>query len=360
MGRDTIDAVEITVPAAVRAKAELAGAGEWLAGLPGLIAKLEEEWSITVGPAYPDATEAYVAEATRADGSPAVLKLLVPRASGAAAYEITVLRLTRGQGCVRLLRDDVDRGALLVERLGPALVDAGLPLEERLPILTDLAQAVWRPVRAAGPPTNSRLAADGGLAAGGGSTANGGPTGDDGSAANDGSAGDEGSAGDDGLAAGVSLPTGADKGRWLIDRIQRNPGKTDEQTIAYAIACAESRIAAHDHRRAVLVHGDVHQWNALRAGDGWKLVDPDGLLAEPEYDLGVLMREDPVELLAGDPWERACWLADRTGTDPTAIWEWGVVERLSTGLLLTALGMPVGDDMLRAATEISRRAGSAG
>ena len=42
------------------------------------------------------------------------------------------------------------------------------------------------------------------------------------------------------------------------------------------------------------MHGDVHQWNALQAaGGGFKLVDPDGLLAEAEYDLGILMREDP-------------------------------------------------------------------
>jgi streptomycin 6-kinase len=45
------------------------------------------------------------------------------------------------------------------------------------------------------------------------------------------------------------------------------------------------------------VHGDVHQWNALEAPadveQGFKLVDPDGLLAEAEYDLGVIMREDP-------------------------------------------------------------------
>jgi streptomycin 6-kinase len=298
--------MEITVPDAVRAKAALAGAGEWLTGLPELIAELESRWSITVGRAYPDATEAYVAEATRADGTPAVLKLLVPRASNAAVYEITVLRLAGGEGCVALLRDDMDRGALLVERLGPALVDAGLPLGERLEILTDLAQAVWRP------PTDT------------------------------------------------GLPTGAEKGRWLINHINKYADKTDKDVVSHAIACAERRIAAHDDRRAVLVHGDVHQWNALRSGAGWKLVDPDGLRAEPEYDLGVLMREDPVELLAGDPWDRAHWLADRTGTDATAIWEWGVVERLSTGLLLAALGMPVGNDMLDAAVEISRRAGSGG
>jgi streptomycin 6-kinase len=292
----------ITAPDPVRAKARLAGAETWLAGLPALVAELEREWSITVGRPYADATEAYVAEAILADGAPAVLKLLVPRASNAAAHEITVLRLAGGAGCVRLLRDDADRGALLLERLGPALVDAGLPIGRRLEILSDLASNVWRPAPEAG------------------------------------------------------LPTGAEKGRWLIDYITRTDGPCAERTIAHAVACAERRIAAHDDERAVLVHGDVHQWNTLRASDGWKLVDPDGLVAEAEYDLGVLMREDPVELMAGDPWDRAHWLAARTGTDATAIWEWGVVERVSTGLLLDSLGMPIGADMLAAADELSRRA----
>jgi streptomycin 6-kinase len=131
--------------------------------------------------------------------------------------------------------------------------------------------------------------------------------------------------------------------------------------VEYAVACAERRIAAHDDERAVLVHGDIHQWNTLRIDDdprtGYALIDPDGLLAEPEYDLGVMMREDPVELMDGDPWDRARWLAAQTGTDVTAIWEWGVVERVSTGLLLTSIDVqPVGRQMLDAADRISRSA----
>jgi streptomycin 6-kinase len=67
------------------------------------------------------------------------------------------------------------------------------------------------------------------------------------------------------------------------------------------------------------------------------------------------MREDPVELIRGDPRDRARWLATRTGLDPTAIWEWGVVERVSTGLLCTAIGLqPVGRQMLAAADLIAR------
>jgi streptomycin 6-kinase len=104
----------------------------------------------------------------------------------------------------------------------------------------------------------------------------------------------------------------------------------------------------------VLVHGDVHQWNAVQAERGFTLLDPDGLLAEAEYDLGILMREDPLELHDGDPYGRARWLAARTGLEVTAIWEWGCVERVSTGLLLTKIDLqPVGAQMLAAADHVA-------
>ncbi len=155
-------------------------------------------------------------------------------------------------------------------------------------------------------------------------------------------------------APGCGLPTGADKGRWLVDFItttwEELGRPCSERAVDHALACAGRRIDAHDDERAVLVHGDVHQWNALEWESGFKLVDPDGLLAEAEYDLGIIMREDPLELLDGDPHERARWLALRSGLDATAIWEWGVVERVSTGLLGTNVGLqPVARQMLAAA-----------
>src|SRR5262249_62163721 len=89
-------------------------------------------------------------------------------------------------------------------------------------------------------------------------------------------------------------------------------------------------------------------------GGGFRLVDPDGLLAEAEYDLGIIMREDPVELLHGDPRRRARWLAARCGLGAAAIWEWGVVERVSTGLLCTKIELqPVGRQMLAAADRVA-------
>lgn len=294
----------IQVPEVVRQKALAVGADVWLDELPLLVARLEQEWGIAVGAAYSDSTEAFVAEAICEDGTPAVLKLLVPRSGDAAENEITVLRLTDGEGCVRLLGDDAVRGALLLERLGRSLYQLGLPIRRRHEILCSAATRVWRP------------------------------------------------------APDCGLPTGADKGRWLADFITASWEELDhpcsERAIDYALTCAGRRVNAHRDERAVLVHGDVHEWNALEAAGGFKLVDPDGLLAEPEYDLGVIMREDPLDLLDREPNERARWLAARTGLDPTAIWEWGVVERVSTGLLCTRVGLQaVGGQMLAVADRIA-------
>jgi streptomycin 6-kinase len=289
------------LPEVLRNKAAAVGAQRWVADLPGLIAAIEHDWAVRVGRAYDLGTEAFVAEATQADGSPAVLKLMIPRPGNQTEHEVIVLRLTNGDGCVRLFRDDTARGALLLERLGRPLNELGYPVRRRHEILCDAAARVWRP------------------------------------------------------APDVDLPSGADKAQGLANFItaiwERLGRPCHERAIDYALACTARREAAHQAERAVLVHGDVHQWNALQADGTFKLVDPDGLLAEPEYDLGVLMREDPDE---GDLHERARWLAKRTGLDPAAIWEWGVAERVATGLLLTEIGLqPVGRQMLDAAERIT-------
>lgn len=61
------------VPAAVREKAKAAGAASWLDALPGLVADLERDWSITVGRPYQTSTEAFVAEAVLHGGTPVLL-----------------------------------------------------------------------------------------------------------------------------------------------------------------------------------------------------------------------------------------------------------------------------------------------
>lgn len=300
----------IELPAVVRNRATAVGAQWWIDGIDDLVAALADDWDFALGRSFDEGTEAFVAQVTRADGSAAVLKVLVPRAElGIDDHEALVLRSADGDGCPRLYRDDPARGALLMEFLGPSMFALGLPYERRLPLLCDAAQQIWRPM-------------------------------------------------DDDV-----LPTGADKAAYLAEFIARTWEELDrpcsQRAIDHALACARRRERAHDPTRAVLVHGDVHQWNALRVSDEdrdeFKLIDPDGLVAEAEYDLGVILREDPVELLAtGDPFATARWMADRYTLDATAIWEWGVAERVSTGLMATRLDLqPVGQQLLDAADRVS-------
>jgi streptomycin 6-kinase len=284
----------------VRNKAAVAGVSRWVDQLPNLVRELAEEWALTPLRPLTGGTESFILEVRKADGSLAVLKLLIPRGVDVTRNEIVVLQLADGEACPRLFNYDEQRGALLMERLGRPMCGLRIPVLQRHELLCSAAARLWRP------------------------------------------------------APDCSLPTGAEKGRWLIDFITATWEALDhpvhERVVDHAIACAERRIAAHDEERSRLVHGDVHQWNALESADGFKLVDPDGLLAEPEYDLGIIMREDSVELLEEGPWNRAHRLACLAGLNPTAIWEWGVVERLSTGLHCLQVELqPEGQDMLAAA-----------
>lgn len=245
----------LPVPTLVQNKAVALGCAPWVDDLPELVREMERDWSLRVGRVFTDATEALVLEATLTDGSAAVVKIPIPTQPDdpkAVGREATVLRLANGVGCVRLLRADIDRGVLLLERLGQTLHERSLSIRERHEVLCAAAERVWRP------------------------------------------------------APGAGLPTGAEKGRWLAESIvtvwEETSRPFSARAVDHALSCAARRIAAHDDERAVLVHGDVHEWNVLESPDGgFKLIDPDGLLCEAEYDLGVIMREDPVELMVGGP-----------------------------------------------------------
>jgi streptomycin 6-kinase len=297
--------VALEIPPVVRNKALVAGAELWLEDVDALVADLASEWQFTPRRVFSDASEALVLTVDLTVGGSAVLKLMIPREGSHAENEISVLHLVDGDGCPRLLSWDAERGAMLMERLGTPMSAMALPIAQRHELLCTAAQRIWRRV-------------------------------------------------DD-----VSLPTGADRGRDLAESIQATWERLDRPLSSAAVdqapAAAERRIAAHDPATALLVHGDVHQWNALESPRGFLLVDPDGLIAEPEYDLGILMREDPIELMVDDPRSRARRLAASTGCDVTAIWEWGLVERVATGLLLLEIDLqPVAGQMLAAAEHVAR------
>jgi streptomycin 6-kinase len=291
------------VPDALRRKAAVEGVGclRWLDELDDLLDQLERDWRIVVGGSMGGGTASFVARATAADGTPAVIKLAMPAALDgleALDFEVRTLLAAAGRGCVRVLKYDPARGAVLLERLGGQLAGLGLPLSSQFAVICDTLSRLWT------------------------------------------------------APADPDLPSGVEKARWLASFIlttwEQLGRPCPVRVIDHAARLAERRVEAFDPERAVLVHGDAHAWNTLedpRAAGRFRLVDPDGLFAEPEYDLAIPMREHNDELLAGDPLrlgrDRARFLARQSGLDECRIWEWGYLERVSTALLLIKLDKDV-------------------
>jgi streptomycin 6-kinase len=283
---------------------------EWLRNLSVIVDELEHLWDVTVGSTLAGGTAAYVAEAITSDGAPVVVKIAMPGTiDGATAFAQTVqtYALADGRGCARLLAHDADRSALLLERLGRNLDALALPVRRQLEIICGTVKHVW--VR---------------------------------------------------VPAGTLLPSGAEKAQGLAEfnapTWEALGRPCSARAIDVALGFAAQRAAAFDPASAVLVHGDAHSWNTLEAGPGtFKLVDPEGLISEPAHDLAIPMRELNEELLAGDALrlgrERAQLLSRLTGVNATAIWQWGFVERVSTGLY----SMKLGDENAREFLEVADR-----
>jgi streptomycin 6-kinase len=213
--------------------------------------------------------------------------------------ELRTLRAAKGVGYARLLRCDEEANALLLERLGRQLAQSGLPVDEQLRIICATLREAWTST----------------------------PPGDD-------------------------FPTGADRAAEMARVIEgvgtRPETPLSRRTMERALECADRRRSAFDPARSVLAHADAHAWNTLEAPDsptGYKFIDPDGAFAEPAFDLGVPMREwGPGLPHGGRPQLRAlgearcALLAEATGENASAIWEWGVLQCAWNGLLLARIG----------------------
>jgi streptomycin 6-kinase len=293
--------VSLDVPEQVRKTVMANGNESWLDELPGMVDSLAQEWSLMIGSSLAGGHVALVVEVTLADGTSAVLKIGVPGRD--IKPEATLLRLADGEGCARLLDEDVDRRALLLERLGAPMFDVVTDPVSRHDLLCDVAVRLWRPV---------------------------GPEAD--------------------------LPTGANLAEQyaqLLPGLWEQAGRPcSPATVADALECMDRRRLAHDDRSAVLVHGDIHELNALEASDGsYKLIDPAGLRAEPACDLGTIVRCNPD--LADDLRVRTERLASRTGVDATAIWEWGTIHRVFSGVYACSIGFqPFGGLLLAEADRL--------
>jgi streptomycin 6-kinase len=286
----------------IRRKAQALGdpGQAWLAGLRDLITDLEARWSVRVEQPLSGGTSAYVARARTRAGLDVVLKLGLP--DPAFSDESGTLARADGRGYVQLLAHDDERHAMLLEALGPSMSQLGLASEFQLETLCRLLRHAWEVPRAV---TGRR----------------------------------------------ASPKDKASALHQMVTQLWDDLGaRCSERVLTQALLFARRRAAAFDPALCVVVHGDAAAANALQvlapregAETGFVFVDPDGFIGDPAYDLGVALRDWCPQLLASDdPLSLALSycrrLANGSGVDEQAIWEWGFLERVSTGLYALSLG----------------------
>lgn len=288
--------LEVPTELGLRIKAAGAVGEQWFLSLEDRIEHLSKLWQVTPREVLSGGSESLVLRVEREDGSSAVIKLGMPPDCD-CEREARVLRLAGGPPYVGLLANDEDTNALLLECLGIRLAESGLPVGDQLDVLCQTLAQGWIAI---GP--------------------------------------------------GAGLMTGAEKAAWLadfIDTMWKDLAPPFEVGVKEeALGYCETRALAHTDQGSVLVHGDGHAHNALYAlapREGLRLVDPDGLFAEPACDLAVPMRDWNGPLLGGDAWTvgqaRLKRIVELTGVDAVSIWQWGFMERVSTGLMMLSIGM---------------------
>lgn len=133
-----------TIPRALAAHCRTPAHREWLVRLPERIRELAVRWAITLDVPFDndETSAAWVAPATRIDGSRVVLKVALPHMEG--RDEIAGLRFWNGDPTVRLIDADEGLGAMLIERCLPGTALRSLPEVEQDAIVASLLRKLWR------------------------------------------------------------------------------------------------------------------------------------------------------------------------------------------------------------------------
>jgi streptomycin 6-kinase len=134
----------IEIPARLRATCGGSPARKaWLRRVPATVRMLQRRWSLDIGaPFGVEASCAWVAPATRTDGTQVVLKLGMPHME--AEHEIDALRFWAGEPTVVLIDSDVEDNAMLLEACVPGTSLRMLPESEQDVVIADLLRRLWR------------------------------------------------------------------------------------------------------------------------------------------------------------------------------------------------------------------------
>jgi streptomycin 6-kinase len=264
----------------VRLRESCAGSPDrraWLDTLPHVVEDLQRRWSLQVDRPFDDdeVSCSWVAPATRADGTPAVLKIGLPHFE--AAHEIEGLRFWDGLPTVRLLEAEDGLNAMLLERCEPGTPLRTLPETDQDTVIAGLLRRLWRVPRAPHP----------------------------------------------------FRPLSTMIGQWMEETNAASSRWSDAGLVRAGLDAFEMLIRAPGGD--VLLATDLHAGNVLRATrERWLAIDPKPFVGDPAYDATQhllncreRLRRDPpgtirrfADLLGVDADRVRAWLFARLAAEP--------------------------------------------
>ena len=220
--------------------------------------EVAREWGLELGPPFALGRYSFVAPA----GEDAVLKVTPPE-DDESDEEGDALALWDGDGAVRLLRRDVPRRALLLERARPGADSSGLGEEAATAIAVSVGLRLWRPAAA--------------------------------------------------------------PFRWIGDHVPRWLDAAEAEGHEL-VPLARELYASLEVGRSTLVHGDLHHHNLLDAGGRYVAIDPKPMLGEPEYDVPSFLWNPLPYTMRRDVTERRLAAFAAAGLDQARMRMWAVIR----------------------------------
>lgn len=249
---------------------------KWLRDLPQIIKLYEQKWNIKSFSPF-DLTYNYVAPAQTTEGKHVVLKISFPD-NKEFISEIEALNFFDGQGSVRVLQEDRDHLAMLLEKAEPGTRVREVSSDnEQITLVAALLKRLHKPIS---------------------------------------------------LENIFVFPTISDWAK-AFDRYIKTFSKKSGPVANWMFDKAEEIFTQYpkDKKELVLLHGDLHSDNVLSSKRGWLAIDPKGVVGEREFELGAYLRNPYYDYPKGSDYKkleknRIIQFSEELGFDKKRILGW--------------------------------------